>query len=165
MEAHISRNCVTGTFLDIRLAAIALAPAISQRYHIGLPEQEERPLSCMGGRLIFERARDRSPWGKSMDRLLRYFMGKFIRRGAMTFTTANGMTFTCGDGTGEPVAVRFLTAAAERRVLFDPELALGEVYMDGTFVVDRGSLADVLAILLAPPEFLPRWAKLQWWLR
>ena len=100
-----------------------------------------------------------------MDRLLRYFMGKFIRRGAMTFTTANGMTFTCGDGTGEPVAVRFLTAAAERRVLFDPELALGEVYMDGTFVVDRGSLADVLAILLAPPEFLPRWAKLQWWLR
>ena len=100
-----------------------------------------------------------------MDRLLRYFMGKFIRRGAMTFTTANGMTFTCGDGTGEPVAVRFLTAAAERRVLFDPELALGEVYMDGTFVVDRGSLADVLAILLAQPEFLPRWAKLQWWLR
>ena len=100
-----------------------------------------------------------------MDRLLRYFMGKFIRRGAMTFTTANGMTFTCGDGTGEPVAVRFLTAAAERRVLFDPELALGEVYMDGTFVVDRGSLVDVLAILLDQPEFLPRWAKLQWWLR
>ena len=29
MEAHISRNCVTGTFLDIRLAAIALAPGNS----------------------------------------------------------------------------------------------------------------------------------------
>ena len=100
-----------------------------------------------------------------MDRLLRFFMGQFIRRGAMTFTTATGATFTCGDGTGEPVAVRFLTAAAERRVLLDPELALGEVYMDGAFVVERGSLADVLAIVLDQPEILPRWAKLQWWLR
>jgi cyclopropane-fatty-acyl-phospholipid synthase len=100
-----------------------------------------------------------------MDRLLRFFMGQFIRRGAITFTTANGMIFTCGDGTGEPVAVRFLTAAAERRVLLDPELALGEVYMDGTFVVERGSIADVLGIVLDQPEMMPRWAKLQWWLR
>jgi cyclopropane-fatty-acyl-phospholipid synthase len=100
-----------------------------------------------------------------MDRLLQFFMGQFIRRGAMTFTTANGVTFTCGDGTGEPVAVRFLTAAAERRILLDPELALGELYMDGTFLVERGSIAEVLAIALDQPEMLPRWAKLQWWLR
>jgi cyclopropane-fatty-acyl-phospholipid synthase len=97
--------------------------------------------------------------------LLRYFLGQFIRRGAMTFTTATGARFTCGDGTGEPVAVRFLTAEAERRVLLDPELALGEVYMDGSFVVENGSIADALAILLDQPEILPRWAKLQWWLR
>ncbi|MEA2896576.1 MAG: cyclopropane-fatty-acyl-phospholipid synthase [Bradyrhizobium sp.] len=100
-----------------------------------------------------------------MDRLLRYFLGQFIRRGAMTFTTASGAKFTCGDGTGEPVAVRFLTTDAERRVLLDPELALGEVYMEGTFVVENASIADALAILLAQPEILPRWAKLQWWLR
>jgi cyclopropane-fatty-acyl-phospholipid synthase len=100
-----------------------------------------------------------------MDRLLRFFMGQFIQRGVMTFTTANGVTFTCGDGTGKPVAVRFLTAAAERRVLLDPELALGELYMDGTFVVEHGSIADVLAVALDQPEMLPRWAKLQWWLR
>jgi cyclopropane-fatty-acyl-phospholipid synthase len=100
-----------------------------------------------------------------MDRLLRFFMDQFIRRGAMTFTTATGATFTCGDGTGTPVAVRFLTATAERRILLDPELALGELYMDGTFVVERGSIADVLAIVLDQPDMLPRWAKLQWWLR
>jgi cyclopropane-fatty-acyl-phospholipid synthase len=100
-----------------------------------------------------------------MDRLLRFFMGQFIQRGVMTFTTANGVTFTCGDSTGKPVAVRFLTAAAERRVLLDPELALGELYMDGTFVVEHGSIADVLAVALDQPEMLPRWAKLQWWLR
>ena len=100
-----------------------------------------------------------------MDRLLRYFLKQFIRRGAMTFTTASGAKFSCGDGTGEPVAVRFLTTDAERRVLLNPELGLGEVYMEGTFVVETGSIADALAILLGQPEMLPRWAKLQWWLR
>jgi cyclopropane-fatty-acyl-phospholipid synthase len=101
----------------------------------------------------------------SMDRLLRYFLQQFIRRGAMTFTTASGARFSCGDGTGEPVSVRFLTADAERRVLLNPELALGEVYMEGTFVVEEGSIADALAILMDQPEILPRWAKLQWFLR
>jgi cyclopropane-fatty-acyl-phospholipid synthase len=100
-----------------------------------------------------------------MDRLLRYFLGKFIRRGSMRFTTASGAQFTCGDGTGPPVSVRFLTTEAERRILLNPELTLGEVFMDGTFVVENGSIADVLAILLDQPEILPRWAKLQWWLR
>src|SRR5437879_6200225 len=101
----------------------------------------------------------------SMDRLLRYFLKQFIRRGSMTFTTASGAKFTCGDGTGEPVSARFLTSDGERRILLNPELALGELYMEGTFVVERGSIADVLAILLDQPEILPRWAKLQWWLR
>ncbi len=100
-----------------------------------------------------------------MDRLLRYFLQQFIRRGAMNFTTASGAKFSCGDGTGQPVSVRFLTADAERRVLLNPELALGEVYMEGSFVVENGTIADALAILMDQPDILPRWAKLQWWLR
>src|SRR5438270_13406884 len=101
----------------------------------------------------------------SMDRLLRYFLKQFIRRGSMTFTTASGAKFTCGDGTGEPVSARFLTTDTERRILLNPELALGETYMEGTFVVEQGSIADTMAILMDQPEILPRWAKLQWWLR
>src|SRR5580692_11612003 len=98
-----------------------------------------------------------------MDRLLRYFLTQFIRRGTMNFTTASGAKFSCGDGTGNPVAVRFLGTDAERRVLLNPELGLGEVFMDGTFVVEQGTIADALAILLNQPEILPRWAKLQAW--
>src|SRR5258707_13522784 len=97
-----------------------------------------------------------------MDRLLRYFLQQFIRRGAMTFTTASGAKFSCGDGTGEPVRVRFLTTDAEPRALLNPELAVGEVYMGGTFVVEQGSIADALAILLDKPEILPHSARLQW---
>jgi cyclopropane-fatty-acyl-phospholipid synthase len=100
-----------------------------------------------------------------MDRLLRYFLGQYIRRGALTVTTASGAKFTCGDGSGPPVSVRFKTVAAERRILIDPELHLGEAYMDGTFVVENGSIADALAILMDQPDMLPGWAKPQWLLR
>ena len=80
-----------------------------------------------------------------MDRLLRYFLGQFIRRGTMNFTAASGTKFTCGDGTGRPVSARLLTERTQRRILLNPELALGEAYMDGTFVVENGSIADALA--------------------
>ena len=95
-----------------------------------------------------------------MDRLLRFFLNQFIRRGSITFVTASGMAFTCGDGTGEPVRVRLTTKDVARQLLLDPEMSFGEAYTD-----ERGSIADVLAIILNQPDIMPRWAKLQWWLR
>ena len=44
----------------------------------------------------------------------------------MNFTAASGTKFTCGDGTGRPVSVRLLTERTQRRILLNPELALGE---------------------------------------
>jgi cyclopropane-fatty-acyl-phospholipid synthase len=49
--------------------------------------------------------------------------------------------------------------------LLNPELALGESFMDGDFVIENGSIADALAILLDQPDVLPSWAKPQWWMR
>jgi cyclopropane-fatty-acyl-phospholipid synthase len=100
-----------------------------------------------------------------MDRLLRFFLSQFIRRGSVTFTTSSGATFSCGDGTGQPVSVRFLTPEAERHLLLDPELALGEIYTDGDFVVEKGSIADLLEVVLGQPDLVPRWSKVRWWLR
>jgi cyclopropane-fatty-acyl-phospholipid synthase len=103
--------------------------------------------------------------GISMDRLLRLCLSAFIRRGTMVFTTASGTKFTCGDGSGKPVFAGFRTVSAERRILQNPELALGESYMDGDFVVENGSIADALAILFDQPDMLPGWARPQWWVR
>ncbi|MBR0776155.1 class I SAM-dependent methyltransferase [Bradyrhizobium diazoefficiens] len=100
-----------------------------------------------------------------MDRLLRRFLSQFIRRGSMTLTTASGSRFTVGDGSGKPIEVRFVTPDAERRILINPELGLGEAYMDGEFVVERGTIADALAILLGQSDLLPQWAKPWWHLR
>ncbi|MGX4772321.1 class I SAM-dependent methyltransferase [Bradyrhizobium guangdongense] len=100
-----------------------------------------------------------------MDRLLRRFLSQFIRRGSLRVTTAGGMKFGVGDGSGAPVEVRFVTADAQRKILINPELGLGEAYMNGEFVVERGSIADALAILLDQPDLLPHWAKPWWHLR
>jgi cyclopropane-fatty-acyl-phospholipid synthase len=102
-----------------------------------------------------------------MDRLLRAALERFIRAGNLRVTTAGGSTFTLGDGTGTPVAIRFTTRAAERGVLIDPEVKFGEAYMDGTVVVEQGSIAEVLAVVLdqcvgGKPPF---WARTQWLIR
>jgi cyclopropane-fatty-acyl-phospholipid synthase len=100
-----------------------------------------------------------------MDRLLQFLLKTFIRRGTFRVTTSRGTVFTFGDGTGQPVSVRFATRAAEWGILLDPELKFGESYMDGTFVVEQGSIADVLAICLGQKSEVPHWARLQGLLR
>src|ERR1700745_1325755 len=98
-----------------------------------------------------------------MDRLLRAALGRLIRAGNLRVRSAADPTFPCGDGTGTPAAIRFTTRAAERGVLLDPALRFGEAYMDGGIVVEEGSIADVLAIVLGQPREggLPAWARLR----
>jgi len=100
-----------------------------------------------------------------MDRLLQGVFGAFIRRGTFKLTTSRGRTFVFGDGTGVPVGVRLTSRRAEIGLLRDPELRFGEAYMDGTLVVEEGTIADVLAVLLAQGVEAPKWARPQWLLR
>src|SRR3954468_16732329 len=100
-----------------------------------------------------------------MDRLLQFLLRTFVRRGTFKVTTSRGTVLTFGDGTGRPVSVRFASRAAEWGILLDPELKFGEAYMDGTFVVEQGSIADVLAIMLGQKTEVPHWARLQGFLR
>lgn len=100
-----------------------------------------------------------------MDRLLQFLLKTFITRGNFRVTTSRGTVLTFGDGSGTPVSVRFTTPAAEWGILLDPELKLGESYMNGTFVVEEGTIADVLAIALGQDSEVPHWAKPQFLIR
>jgi len=91
-----------------------------------------------------------------MDWLLRLALAH-VTCGNLQVTTARGATLSFGDGTGPPIAVRFVSASAQRAVLLDPDLKLGEAYMDGTFVVDRGSIAEFVD-LVAKKSAWPRWS-------
>ncbi len=87
-----------------------------------------------------------------MDRLLRTAFSSLVHRGHLQVTTASGATYAFGDGTGYPVAVRFATPKAQRAVLFDPDLRLGEAYMEGTFVTEQGSIADFIGLIFNNSE-------------
>ena len=93
-----------------------------------------------------------------MDWLLRIALAH-IARGNLQVTTARRATYSFGDGTGPPIAVRFTSAAAQWAVLLDPDLKLGEAYMDGAFVVERGSIAEFVG-LVADKTAWPRWSAL-----
>jgi cyclopropane-fatty-acyl-phospholipid synthase len=96
-----------------------------------------------------------------MDRLLRLALRSIIKRGQLRVITSRGTVITAGDGTGEPVTLRITTARTERQLLLNPEMSLGEAYMNGTLVVEQGSIADFLELLLGQEIMRkgPHWAR------
>src|SRR6188768_2401661 len=83
-----------------------------------------------------------------MEKVLAKVLSALVQRGSLTVVTARGREVTFGDGTGEEVRVRFLDPGAERALILNPELRLGELYMDGRIVIERGTIYDFLALLL-----------------
>jgi cyclopropane-fatty-acyl-phospholipid synthase len=98
-----------------------------------------------------------------VNSVLQKIFSSVIRTGTLTVTTASGRKFMLGDGSGKPIAVRFTSLAAELGMLFNPELKVGESYMNGTFVIDEGSMVDVLALALAQEGAgkVPHWTRPQ----
>src|SRR4029077_18963643 len=105
--------------------------------------------------------------GRLMDRVLGTGLRSFMRRGALRLTTSRGKVLEFGDGTGTPVAVRFTRRSAELAVLLDPELAVGDCYMNGTLVIEQASIANSLALVFSQARSRkpPRWMRTQWLLR
>ncbi|MBI5920155.1 MAG: class I SAM-dependent methyltransferase [Betaproteobacteria bacterium] len=84
-----------------------------------------------------------------------------VTRGTLTVTAADGQRFTFGDGSGLPVAVAFADRGAQLAFMLDPELRLGELFMEERFKVEQGTIYDFLDLVLrenaGEPD--PLWAK------
>jgi len=99
-----------------------------------------------------------------LDRLLQKVLALIVRSGTLRVTTVAGNSFTVGDGSDPTLALRFTSHTAELGILSDPELRFGEAFTDGTLIVEQGSIADVLALVMAQTSALrpARWARPQW---
>jgi cyclopropane-fatty-acyl-phospholipid synthase len=71
---------------------------------------------------------------------------KIIKRGNLTVWGQAGERHY-GSGGGRSVTVRFTDKAAERELCSDPQLKLGELYMNGRLVVERGDVYELLALI------------------
>lgn len=83
-------------------------------------------------------------WQHALDRLLR----SLIIVGSLRVVMPQGQTGDYGDPSDTPVTVRLLDAATIRHFVLNPELALGEAYMNGTLVIDGDDLHGLLAIVV-----------------
>jgi cyclopropane-fatty-acyl-phospholipid synthase len=95
-----------------------------------------------------------------MDWLLRKTIRALVPHGNLTLTSAAGTVMSFGDGGGIPVAARFTSRRAQIAVILNPELKLGEAYMDGSFVIERGSIADFLRLVMSGAPY-----RVLWWMR
>src|ERR1700682_3099446 len=82
-----------------------------------------------------------------MERWLKRLMGKRVRRGTLKVLLGPKRSFTVGDGSGKPIAIAFDSPATLLWILTDPDLRLGEAYVDESFRVTEGSLADFLDLI------------------
>src|SRR6202171_1154394 len=95
-----------------------------------------------------------------MERWLKRLMGKRVRRGTLKVLLGPKRSFTVGDGTGIPIAIAFDSPATLLWILTDPDLRLGEAYMDGSFRVSEGSLTDFLDLIESQNPPAPTFASL-----
>ncbi|CAN7590862.1 cyclopropane-fatty-acyl-phospholipid synthase [Rhizobium sp. LjRoot30] len=70
-----------------------------------------------------------------------------VRKGSLTVIRASGEKSTFGDGSGAPVVVRFTDDDAETLIAKDPTLKLGEMYMEGRFILEEGDIYDFLSLV------------------
>ncbi len=92
-----------------------------------------------------------------LDRALKFV----VRTGNLHVTDPGGTIHVYGDGTGVPAGFAVKTAAVARRIAIDADLHIGDCYMDGSFQITRGTLSEVLALLMANADAysLPRVAR------
>ena len=95
-----------------------------------------------------------------MFKPLHLLLSRVVTHGTLTVVDASGTSFEFGDGRGPRVAIRCLDAKLERQIALNPNLAVGEAYMDGRLVVEEGRIYDLLALVLdnATSKPPPRWA-------
>lgn len=84
-----------------------------------------------------------------MDKLIFRTVERLVKKGSLRITTVRGATRSFGDGNPPTVSIRLRNAAAQRWVLTDPELKLGEAFVDGDLVLEDGTIIELLQLLLS----------------
>ena len=79
-------------------------------------------------------------------RLLDHGLRALVREGALVLHLPDGAQRTYGNGAGPPVVVRLHGRAIVRRLVINPELAVGEGYVDGTLTVDGDDLHGLVGL-------------------
>ena len=79
--------------------------------------------------------------------MLRRLLGAIVKQGTLTLVRPDGKAERFGTGLPE-VAIKLHDRRAIWELSLDPDLKLGELYMDARLTVEHGDIADVLDLLM-----------------
>jgi cyclopropane-fatty-acyl-phospholipid synthase len=102
-----------------------------------------------------------------MQVALDLFLKRFIVAGRLTVRWPDGRTQTYAGppGSGAAATVALRDWRTVRRLVLNPELAVGEAYMDGGMAPVDGSIHNLLAVLLANLRANPKGVAVVWFRR
>jgi cyclopropane-fatty-acyl-phospholipid synthase len=78
--------------------------------------------------------------------LAQRFFKAVITTGNLTVIDAGGQRVTYGDGSGPAATIRIADRLTELRFIVNPQLAVGEAYMDEKLTIEEGTVYDFLDI-------------------
>lgn len=95
-------------------------------------------------------------------RMLSIFLKRLIKQGSLVVVYPDGQIIDYGHGSSPAVTMRFHARSLPRKLLINPDLALGEAYMDGTLTVDQDDIYGLIELLvvnltLQPSVWHYRW--------
>ena len=89
-------------------------------------------------------------------KLLDYAMSRFVRAGSLRIIDADGKLHTY-TATPEPsVTIRLKDRRLYKSLVVNPQMSAGEAYMEGTLVIEEGTLRDFLNLYLANRGNMPK---------
>lgn len=97
--------------------------------------------------------------------LLSRLLERTVRVGTLEVIGADGARHLFSGAPGPEVTIRLHDRALHRRLYFNPELYVGEAYMDGTLSIEKGTLSMLLEIMARNQRFAqadPLYAAHQW---
>src|SRR6476661_2268540 len=91
--------------------------------------------------------------------LIGTLVGKLLRKGSITLHTPGNQPETLGPG-GEPhLTIRFTDKKVGFDIAKNPRLGLGEAYMDGRFIVEDGTILDLMELITGQNRWEDKGAK------
>ena len=86
--------------------------------------------------------------------MLSRFLRAVIKDGNLCLIDNRGLSQSFGDGSGVQVTIRIHNKITQWRLLFNPQLSVGEAYMKGTLTLDNGTLYDFLSLVTNNIKYL-----------
>lgn len=117
----------------------------------------------------YEETRIRQAAAAGGARLLRMafrlVLGPRLREGRLDLAFPDGNVESFGEGASPHVGIAIRDLTWCLRIILDPELAVGEAYMDGALTIERGDLSDLAELLskngrYRNPHKVARWRRL-----